>query len=461
MIMEVAGQFFSALRAAFGGGPAPDEAWIDTVDELNPRETRIRKMTDRLRVAAVLHALIAIVLMLILVFASESASSFASLLAGGFDAEPDVAMLFVLVAVAGNIALLLLLAIGTLAQELWAPLLLILSMVLNIGALVLFTFLPALVTLAFLLWVGVDVIRDPGAFHPSPVTVRELRGRMRGVRAFAIISVFLTLMSSFTALLYLLQLPRVTGEAAVITGELGRQLFIGVVGIELVLVVFIVPALTAGAITGERERKTYDLLQTTLLSAASFVVGKLESAMGYIILLVLSAIPLQSVAFLFGGISEAEVILAFIGLLATGLLLGAMGLYFSAETDRTLAATVRVYTLAAASLIIPLIVSVVPFRQAYGAALAGFGVGGASPLAESVLIYADMVVSSLNPITAAYYTQRILIDHQQLAVINVTLETTGATIPVLSPWILMTVFYLALTALLLLLAVRRMRRRGV
>ena len=129
--------------------------------------------------------------------------------------------------------------------------------------------------------VGLMTIGDLRAFRLNPVMVKELRGRMRGVRGFAIISVFLTLMSFFTILLYLLRVP---AGGVVVTGDLGRELFIGVLFIELMLIIFIVPALTAGAITTERERKTYDLLQTTLITKATFVVGKMQSALGYIVL---------------------------------------------------------------------------------------------------------------------------------------------------------------------------------
>ena len=173
--------------------------------------------------------------------------------------------------------------------------------------------------------------------------LKELRGRMRGARAFVIITIYLLLMSIFTILLYFVRVPL---SGSVVTGELGRVLFIGVVGIELLLIIFIVPALTAVAITGERERKTYDLLKTTLLPTPAFVAGKMESALGYIFLLLLAAIPLQSIAFLFGGVSLPELLLAFIVLSVTAMTLGAVGMFFSSLTDRTLPATVRSYTVA-------------------------------------------------------------------------------------------------------------------
>ena len=89
-------------------------------------------------------------------------------------------------------------------------------------------------------------------------------------------------------------------------------------------------------------------MQTTLITKATFVVGKMQSALGYIVLLLLSAIPLQSIAFLFGGVSEAELILALLVLLVSAIALGAFGMFFSSITERTLAATIRSYTVAIA-----------------------------------------------------------------------------------------------------------------
>lgn len=286
---------------------------------------------------------------------------------------------------------------------------------------------------------------------------KELRGRMRGMRSFAIITIFLALMGSFTVLLYLLQLPRLAVNDTIITGELGRLLFIGVVGAELLLIVFIVPALTAGAITGERERKTYDLLQTTLLPASTFIMGKMESALGYILLLLLSAIPLQSISFLFGGISPTEVTISFVLLAATALVLGALGMFFSATADRTLSATVRVYTVAVGFLFGVPLISFFLFQGAFGNAIAGVRVAAASPAREALTIYGDMIAASLNPVTAAFYTQQMLIDQQEIALFQVQLSDSSF-IPVVAPWILTVILYTGLAALLLLFGVQVMRR---
>jgi len=385
-------------------------------------------------------------------------SALHELLLGNFIIEDDTAALLIIAGILANMTFLLVLSVVILAQELWTVFTAWVLTACNLALLFGFGFLPALLAILPLVAVGVMTLGDLRIFRLNPVMMKELRGRMRGLRGFAIITVFLGLMSFFTLLLYLLRVPQ---GGVVVTGELGRLLFIGVLFIELMLIIFIVPALTAGAITSERERKTYDLLQTTLITKATFVVGKMQSALGYIVLLLLSAIPLQSIAFLFGGVSESEMILALLVLAVSAIALGAFGMFFSAMTERTLAATVRSYTVALAITIGLPVIALLLFQGAYANAINNIAANvSANPAMEAAYIYLDMIAASLNPITATLYSQQMLIDHQQLISIRVTLSSNGATIPVLSPWVLLTLTYLSTTGLLVLLAIRRMERQG-
>ena len=283
------------LTASLFGANVPEEgAWDRIPPELmSPRERLLRRSSLIMFLGAIVNLLAAVVVIAIAISAATNDHSrFAAtrdILLSNFLISDDAAVLLIIVGILGNMAILLVLAVVILAQELWTVFTAWLLAALNVAALFLFGFLPALLAIVPLTVVGLMTFGDLRAFRLNPVMVKELRGRMRGVRGFAIITVFLTLMSFFTMLLYLLRVPQ---GGVVVTGELGRLLFIGILFIELMLIIFIVPALTAGAITSERERKTYDLLQTTLITKATFVVGKMQSALGYILLLLLSAIPL-------------------------------------------------------------------------------------------------------------------------------------------------------------------------
>jgi ABC-2 type transport system permease protein len=290
----------------------------------------------------------------------------------------------------------------------------------------------------------------------NPVVIKELRGRMRGARAFAVLTVYLALMSGFTILLYVLAASARDIYGFTTGGQIGRTLFSGIVGIELFLVTFIAPAFTAGAISGERERQTYDLLRTTLLPARSLVIGKLVSALSYVVLLLLAAIPLQSIAFLFGGVAEIEIALATVILAVTAVMLGALGIYYSAALPRTISANVTTYG-------VTLIVIM-------GLPLLGLGVTALltprahllPPAAQMALLYGLMVLIISNPLTTAFATQYWLLEKQSAGVFTqlITDPISGASYqaPLLSPWIPFSVLYLIIAALLVYRAVRRVRR---
>ena len=372
----------------------------------------------------------------------------------------DAALAVVILLALLDLSLLLVVMVGVLAREVWALPALILLIIGNVAALVALGYTPALVTIVFAAWAIAALRADMQAFRVNPVMLKELRGRMRGVRAFAVITVYLGLMSGFTTLLYLVysSITRASGSAA--AGEIGRVLFLGVVGIELLLIIFIAPAFTAGAITGERERQTYDLLQTTLLATPSFVIGKLESALGYILLLLLSGIPLQSIAFLFGGVSELELVLSFIILMVTAIALGTVGIYFSAAMPRTLVASVRAYSvILGAMFVAPVLFSAV--LNVINDLL--FAKAGAviSPVLETIVRYLDLLLTSVNPVAAGLSAQDLLVNQRVLGFWSYTLRSDGSTIPMVSPWITFTIIYLAVSAVLIVLTIRSTKQSSI
>jgi ABC-type transport system involved in multi-copper enzyme maturation permease subunit len=113
----------------------------------------------------------------------------------------------------------------------------------------------------------------------NPVILKELRGRMRGRQAFILLTVYLGLIAVLIGFIYLTTATGSSGRwNPSQRQDVGKAVFGAVVLLELLLVSFIGPGLTAGAITAEREHQTFDLLRTTLLSARSLVLGKLGSA---------------------------------------------------------------------------------------------------------------------------------------------------------------------------------------
>lgn len=426
-------------------------------ESVSPREARLERSAVVLRWGAYANGAVTLLTMLLAIIGGlgiipgmfAGLRSILWISAGGAD---DAAVAAVILLTQVNLSFLLVMMVGILARETWALAGVWLLAAANAAAVFLLGFTPAVVTIVFAVWAGVIVTRDARAFRMNPVMLKELRGRMRGVRAFVVLTVYLGLMSGFTALLYLVYTPvnRAMGSAA--AGEVGRVLFMGVVGIELMLIIFIAPAFTAGAITGERERMTYDLLKTTLLPSPSFVIGKLESALSYVLLLLLAAIPLQSIAFLFGGVTEVELVLSFVILTVTAIALGTVGIFFSAIMERTLSASVRAYTATlVATFGAPLVLSI-------ALNILSSALRSKPAFLEAIFLYLNDFLTSLNPIATALTTQQLLINRQVIGFWTDTLSSTGATIPRVSPWITFTIIYLVTSTILVVLSVQRMRK---
>ena len=103
----------------------------------------------------------------------------------------------------------------------------------------------------------------------NPVILKELRGRMRGGQAFTLLTIYLGLIAMFIVFIYSLIAPTYSFRwDPSLRQEAGKAIFGTVVLLELLLVSFIAPGLTSGAITSEREHQTYEILRTTLLSAS-------------------------------------------------------------------------------------------------------------------------------------------------------------------------------------------------
>jgi ABC-type transport system involved in multi-copper enzyme maturation permease subunit len=124
------------------------------------------------------------------------------------------------------------------------------------------------------------------------------------------------------------------------SAEIGRALFIAMLILLTIVVLVLAPASTAGAISLEREKQTLDLLSTTPISSLAIVLGKLLSALSWILLLLLASIPVTALVFTFGGVGPDNMAKGYLVLLVSAVFYGSLGLFVSALVKRTQAATV-------------------------------------------------------------------------------------------------------------------------
>jgi ABC-type transport system involved in multi-copper enzyme maturation permease subunit len=178
----------------------------------------------------------------------------------------------------------------------------------------------------------------------NPIVAKEYRSRMRTWRSPLAMTAYIVLLGGigwavFSSMVSSAQYNYGPGQAA----NYGQQLFSFLILFQMLLLAFITPALTAGAISGERERQTMDLLFVTRVPPFSILWGKLLASMSFVLLLLLLSVPIFSLVFLFGGIELDQMLAAFLVTGVTGLTLGALGLFFSTISRRTLPSTVAAY----------------------------------------------------------------------------------------------------------------------
>ncbi|MBR6471984.1 MAG: hypothetical protein IKS83_09325 [Victivallales bacterium] len=129
----------------------------------------------------------------------------------------------------------------------------------------------------------------------NPILKREfVVGIRKPLTAFLAGLTILTL----SAILYILW-PR-TG---VFSDSNSNELFTIFLGTELTFMILMTAGFTASAITAERERNSFVMLQTSLLTPGEILLGKLFGTLGVSVVLFLVSVPVMALCALSGGIS--------------------------------------------------------------------------------------------------------------------------------------------------------------
>ncbi len=133
-------------------------------------------------------------------------------------------------------------------------------------------------------------------FHDNPVLTRELLVTLRSPRSFILQLLYVCALG---ALVYFYWPGGEEGVRQVSPG-VARALFdIFFLG-QFFLVALMAPTFAAGSITGEKEGKTYELLLASPLRPGTILVGKLFSSLSYLVILIISSLPLMMLCYLSG-----------------------------------------------------------------------------------------------------------------------------------------------------------------
>lgn len=202
----------------------------------------------------------------------------------------------------------------------------------------------------------------------NPVLSSELKVKMRSFKTIMGIMLYVGILIFIASLYYSIAVEQTKYwgmDAVNVNQNIGTTLYILIAIFQFGLIMVITPAQTAGAISGERERQTLDLLLCTKMSAFEIIIGKLISSLAFILLLIISSLPLLSLVFLFGGITPGDIATLFLFYIIIAMVVGSISIFYSTIFKRTMVATVVTYVTLFAWYVLTIIIAVYLISRHY------------------------------------------------------------------------------------------------
>jgi ABC-type transport system involved in multi-copper enzyme maturation permease subunit len=189
----------------------------------------------------------------------------------------------------------------------------------------------------------------------NPVLQRELLVNLRTNRAFLLLAIYQLLLAAVVLVAWPTdeRLDLTTNPRS--AQKLVNLFFLG----QYVIASLMAPSFAAGAITGEKERHTYEMLLASPLRPGAIVFGKMVASLTHLGMLILASLPIIVLCLPLGGVSVYEVLAAYLGLIVSVILFGAIGVFCSSYFSRTSSSLVVSYLV-----ILPLVILAVLFWRA-------------------------------------------------------------------------------------------------
>lgn len=174
----------------------------------------------------------------------------------------------------------------------------------------------------------------------NPVLQRELLVNLRMKRAFVLLFAYVTLLGLvvYAAWPKVQKIDMTNSYAA---RDLVNLFFLG----QYLIASLMAPSFAAGAITGEKERKSYEMLLASPLAPGAIVLGKLFASLCHVAVLIFCSLPIVMLCLPLGGVSIYEVLAAYVALILSVITFGMISLACSSYFQRTAASLLVSYLL--------------------------------------------------------------------------------------------------------------------
>ncbi len=175
----------------------------------------------------------------------------------------------------------------------------------------------------------------------NPVLQRELLVNLRMNRAFVLLFLYVGLLG---VVVYAAWPQEKTLDLTTNPEEAKRLVNLFFLG-QYMLMSLMAPSFAAGTISGEKERKTYEMLLASPMRPAAVVLGKLLASLSHLAVLVLCSLPIVMLCVPLGGVHWSEVLATYVAMAASVATFGMISVACSSYFSRSVAAEVVAYLL--------------------------------------------------------------------------------------------------------------------
>ena len=267
----------------------------------------------------------------------------------------------------------------------------------------------------------------------NPILIKEMRSRMRGKRAFLVLTTYVLTLSLIISLIYIVLHAN---APTTVVNQAGSVLTPVLIYVQMGLICLIAPTFSASAISSEREQQTFDLLIASLAQPSTILFGKVGAALSYLFLTLFGSLPLIALTYSLGGVALRDITIAYLVMTVSGVTFCSMSFFLSTLIRRGVLAQLT------SLIVVIFLVAAMPALALFFTALAG----NFNNAPSTSFINIVFLLLRTNPFAAIAF---------QIPGIPIPANVWLQSVPV---WVTQVIFYLVLSAVSLFLSLRRLQR---
>ena len=190
----------------------------------------------------------------------------------------------------------------------------------------------------------------------NPIIRKEMKMSLRSSKMFFSISSF-TFLSSIFSIIFINILIK-NSFYGISLQEISMLYFV-IGSSQFGFTIVLIPALTGGAISGEREKQTLDMLILTKMSSLSIICGKLFSSISIFLLIMVATLPVFSIVLFFCNLSIINILSMELFIVILSAMVGSISIFYSTMFKKTVSSIVLTFVTLGAIFSLPLIISVI------------------------------------------------------------------------------------------------------